>query len=89
MYTKIFVENLAAATSAREVINLFAAYGNVVDVNLMVDHHSQKPRTSAFVTMVTSEGAHAAIKALDGTQVASQTLLVSEARPAGIPQPSS
>ena len=69
MNIKIYVDNLAAATTESELINLFSAYGNVVNVHIAVDRVDRKPRGFGFVTMVTPEGARAAIQALNGKMV--------------------
>lgn len=81
MTTKVYVDNLAAATTEHELKNLFSAYGNVADVNIAVDRTNQKPCGFGFVTMVTPEGARSAIRALHRKQVATHTLIVSEAWP--------
>jgi cold-inducible RNA-binding protein len=93
MSTRIYVENLPAATTPRDLMNLFAPYGNIVDVNLTVHHNDQKPLGFGFVTMVTSEGARAAIQGLHGKELATRALIVTEVlppnqRPAGAQGPS-
>ena len=79
MNTKVYVDNLAAATTENELKNLFSAHGNVVDVNIAVDRANHKPRGFGFVTMVTPEGARAAIRALHGKEMGTHNLIVSEA----------
>jgi cold-inducible RNA-binding protein len=81
MNSKVYVDNLAAATTESELRNLFSAYGNVVEVNIAVDRTNHKPRGFGFVTMVTPEGARAAIQALHGKAIGTGTLTVSEAWP--------
>ncbi|MEJ2009154.1 MAG: RNA-binding protein [Acidobacteriota bacterium] len=81
MNTKIYVDNLPAAATERELEDLFSAYGNVVTVTIVVDRTSQKPRGFGFVTMVTPEGARAAIQALNGKAINGNTLAASEAWP--------
>jgi cold-inducible RNA-binding protein len=81
MSTKIYVDNLATATTERELTALFSAYGNVVSVRIVVDRTSQKPGGFGFVTMVTSEGAAAAIAALNGKEIGGNKLRASEAWP--------
>ena len=80
----MYVENLPAAISVADLRNLFSAYGNVVDVNLTVGRDHKKPLGFGFVTMVTPEGARAAIQALHGKQIATRTLRVTETRPPDI-----
>ena len=81
MNTKIYVDNLAAITTERELKEQFSAYGNVIDVNIAADQASHKPRGFGFVTMATSEGARSAIQALNGKAIGTCTLTASEAWP--------
>ncbi|HEX5398851.1 MAG TPA: RNA-binding protein [Verrucomicrobiae bacterium] len=81
MNTQVYVDNLATATTERELIDLFSTYGNVMDVNIAVDRASHKPRGFGFVTMATPEGARAAIQALNGKAMGTCTLTVSPAWP--------
>jgi len=81
MNTKVYVDNLAGAVTEKELTDLFSPYGNVVRVNIPVDRDNHKPRGYGFVTMVTSQGARAAIGALNGKATASGSLIVSEAWP--------
>jgi cold-inducible RNA-binding protein len=81
MNIKVYVDNLTAVTTEGDLKGLFSAYGNVVDVNIAVDHASHKPRGFGFVTMTTSKGARAAIQALNGKDIGTCTLTVSEAWP--------
>ena len=80
MATKIYVENIAPATTEKELKEIFSAYGNVAEVNIVVEHADQKPRGFGFVTMVTSEGARAAIQALHGSRLAEYALALTEVR---------
>src|SRR5436190_21540116 len=80
MNAKICVENLAADTTETELADLFSTYGNVVDVNIAVDGPDRKSRCFGRVTMVTSEGAQAAIQALHGKTLGTATLAVREWR---------
>ena len=78
MNTKAYVDNLSAATTENELRDLFSTYGNVVAVNIAVDRASREPHGFGFVTMVTPEGARAAIKALNGKKMGTSILAVSE-----------
>lgn len=81
MNYKIYVDNLAPATSENELEVLFSAYGNVADVNIVVERTNQKLRGFGYVTMVTPEGARAAIQALHGRRIREHTLTVGETGP--------
>ena len=80
-HNKVYVDNLAAATTERDLMDLFSPYGNVVEVNIMVDRFNHKSRGFGFVTMATSEGARSAIRALAGKVFGTRALTVSEAWP--------
>ena len=77
MNTKIYVENLAADTTEHQLHDLFSAFGNVANVNIAFDIN-RKSRCFGWVTMMTPEGAQAAIQALNGRIVGSATLAVRE-----------
>jgi RNA recognition motif-containing protein len=81
MNIKVYVNNLAAATTEHELMDLFSAYGNVADVHIAVDGPNGKLRRSGFVTMITAEGARAAIQALNGKMIGTNSLAVSGAPP--------
>lgn len=79
--SKLFVGNLSYNVTENDLQDMFAAHGNVTEVNLMLDKFSGRPRGFAFVTMATPEGAQAAIQALNGKNVDGRNLTVNEARP--------
>jgi RNA recognition motif-containing protein len=81
MSTKLFVGNLSFNTSQEQLQDLFAAHGNVIEVDVIMDKFSGRPRGFGFVTMETKEGADAAVKALNGKEVDGRALTVNEARP--------
>ncbi len=81
MSTKIYIENIAPATTQNELHELFSTYGNVAEVNMVIERTHQKARGLGFVTMVTPEGARAAIQALHGKQIAEHILTVTEVTP--------
>ncbi len=80
MNTKLYVDNLAATTTHNEIMDLFSAHGNVVEVNLPVAR-ANGARGFGFVTMVTPEGARSAIQALHGKQIGTHALTVSQVCP--------
>jgi len=83
MNTKLCVNNLAATTTYHELMDLFSAHGNVAEVNIPVDRANGRPRGYGLVTMATTEGARAAIQALNGKEIGTHVLTVSEAGPPG------
>jgi RNA recognition motif-containing protein len=81
MNTKLYVDNLTVATTKSDLRDLFSPHGNVAEVNVPTDHTSGRSRGFGFVTMVTPEGARAAIQALNGRAIGTRTLTVSQAWP--------
>ncbi|MFA6543692.1 MAG: RNA-binding protein [Limisphaerales bacterium] len=78
---KLFVGNLAFATTENDLQDAFAAFGTVMEVNLMLDRMTGKSRGFAFVTMSSAEEAEKAIQGLHGKNVGGRDLTVNVARP--------
>lgn len=76
-HKSVFVGNLAFKVSGDELKDLFARYGTVHNVRIMVDRATRRPRGFGFVEM-DEAGAEAAIKALDGADFHGRTLRVNE-----------
>jgi RNA recognition motif-containing protein len=81
MNTKLYVDNLTPATTEHDLRDLFSAYGKVAATRLPPNSTNGRPRGFGFVTMVTVEGAQAAIRGLNGKAVGAGALTVSEAWP--------
>lgn len=81
MSTKLFVGNLSFNTTENDLHDAFAAYGTVVEANLMVDRVSGRPRGFGFVTMSTPEEAQRAIEGMHGKALDGRNLTVNIARP--------
>jgi cold-inducible RNA-binding protein len=81
MSTKLFVGNLSFDTTENDLQDAFAAHGTVVEVNLMMDRATGRPRGFGFVTMGSPEEAQKAIDALNGKEVSGRALTVNVARP--------
>jgi RNA recognition motif-containing protein len=77
----IFVGNLSWATTEDDVEQLFAPYGTVERVQILVDRMTGRSRGFGFVEMPNSSEAQAAITALNGTSLYGRPLTVNEARP--------
>ena len=81
MNNKLFVGNLSFNTTENDLQDAFAAHGNVVEANLMVDRMSGRPRGFGFVTMGTPEEAQKAIDALNNSPLDGRNITVNIARP--------
>src|SRR5438876_9681240 len=78
---KLYVGNLASATTENDLQDLFEQHGAVNEVNLMMDRMTGKSRGFAFVTMNDGTQANAAMTALNGKELNGRALNVNEARP--------
>src|SRR5512140_1900169 len=81
MSAKLFVGNLSFNITENDLQDAFAAYGTVLETNLMMDRATGRPRGFGFVTMSTPEEAQKAIDALNGKEMDGRALTVNVARP--------
>lgn len=81
MSSKMYVGNLPFSITEVELRQAFAPFGNVSDVNLVMDRNTGAPRGFAFVAMETSAEMEAAIRGLHGKDFGGRSLTVNEARP--------
>jgi RNA recognition motif-containing protein len=79
--SKLYVGNLAFATTEAELRTHFGQFGNVTDVFLAVDKMSGRSRGFGFVTFSTPEEAKVAIEKTNGVDLGGRALQVNEARP--------
>jgi RNA recognition motif-containing protein len=77
----LFVGNLGSQVTHEELRRLFEAYGQVVQVHIIVDRDTGLPRGFAFVEMTNDAEAEKAIKALNGSILRDRALDVNYARP--------
>jgi RNA recognition motif-containing protein len=78
---KLFVGNLSFDTTQNTIQDTFAAHGTVLEVNLLMDRDTGRPRGFGFVTMSTAEEAEAAISTLNGKDMDGRALTVNIAKP--------
>jgi cold-inducible RNA-binding protein len=81
MDSKLYVGNLAYATTADDLRSLFAQAGRVTAVELMNDRASGQSKGFAFVTMSSAAEAQKAIGLFQGHALAGRDLKVNAARP--------
>ena len=81
MSTKLFVGNLSFNTTENDLHEAFAAHGQVVEANLMMDRMTGRSRGFAFITYSTPEEAQKAIQAMHGASLDNRALTVNIARP--------
>ena len=78
---KIYIGNMSYSTTEDQLRQAFETYGDVSDVNVVMDRDSGRPKGFAFVEMPNPEEGKAAIAALNGKEIDGRTLNVDEARP--------
>ena len=81
MNNKLFVGNLAWATTEGAIEEACAAYGAVTSCSLMLDRATGRSRGFAFVEMSSEEEANRAIEGLNGKDVDGRKWQVNIARP--------
>jgi cold-inducible RNA-binding protein len=81
MSTKLFVGNLSFNTTENDLQDMFAAFGPVQQVDMIMDRMTGRPRGFGFVTMENKDDAQKAVEALHGKNVDGRDLTVNEARP--------
>ena len=79
MSKKLYVGNLPFSTNEDEIRDLFAPYGDVQSVNLIVDRETGRLRGFGFVEMA-EDGADAAMEALNGKAFGGRDLRINEAQ---------
>jgi RNA recognition motif-containing protein len=81
MGTRLYVGNLSYNVTEPDLRDAFAEEGrNVVEVKIVMDRETGRPRGFAFVEMGSDQEAAAAISSLTGRDIQGRAINVSEAR---------
>lgn len=81
MGSRVYVGNLPFSVDQEQLRTLFEEGGHeVLEVKIVTDRLTGRPRGFAFVDMASAEDAQAVITALNGRDVGGRTLTVSLAR---------
>src|SRR4029079_4428067 len=81
MGTRLYVGNLSYNVTEQELREAFAEGGrNVVEVKVVLDRDTGRPRGFAFVEMGTEDDANTVISSLTGREIQGRPINVSEAR---------
>ncbi|MCC7448399.1 MAG: RNA-binding protein [Anaerolineae bacterium] len=81
MNKKLYVGNLPYTATEAQVRTLFEQAGEIVEVALITDRETGRPKGFGFVEMATEEAAQEAIKRFNGYTFENRNLTVNEARP--------
>ena len=76
---KLLIRNLARTTTEAELLSLFEAIGPVQYCNLVMDAKTGKSKGFAFVEMPKPGDAKAAVKTLNGKDIAGSIIRVKKA----------
>jgi RNA recognition motif-containing protein len=79
MSKKLYVGNISFTTTNEDLAQAFGQHGTVTSAQVVMDRETGRSRGFAFVEM--SDGADAAIAAMNGADFMGRTLTVNEARP--------
>lgn len=77
----IYVGNLPYSINDEKLRSLFADYGSVSSVKIVMDQISGKSKGFGFVDMADDTEALAAIEALNGKEFEGRTIVVNKAKP--------
>lgn len=81
MATKLFVGGLAYSATDDDLRDFFAAVGQVVSAQVVMDRETGRSKGFGFVEMADEAQAQAAVAELDGKELAGRRIAVNEARP--------
>jgi len=76
---KLLIRNLDRSTTENELKSLFAAFGDVQSCDLVLDKESGQSKGFGFVEMPKQGDAKAAMKSLNGKEIAGSKLRVKKA----------
>jgi cold-inducible RNA-binding protein len=77
----IYVGNLLFDVTEDELKELFAPFGQVTEVRLIMDKFTGKSKGFGFIEMPSKEEAEKAIAALNGKDINGRAMTVNEAKP--------
>jgi cold-inducible RNA-binding protein len=76
---KLFVGGLSSSTTTADLRDVFAKFGELVDVAVVTERATNQSRGFGFVTFATSAAADAAIKEMNGFQLDGRIMRVNHA----------
>ena len=75
---KIYVGQLPHNVNENELKELFLEFGEIVSINLIIDHYSGRPKGFGFIDMPNNSEADAAIKALNKSMLKGREIKVNQ-----------
>ncbi|OIW16074.1 hypothetical protein TanjilG_04609 [Lupinus angustifolius] len=78
---KLFVSGLSFRTTEESLRNAFENFGQLVEVNLVMDKIANRPRGFAFLRYATEDESHKAIEGMHGKFLDGRVIFVEVAKP--------
>eukprot|EP00262_Sarcandra_glabra_P015875 TRINITY_DN4_c0_g2_i1.p1 TRINITY_DN4_c0_g2~~TRINITY_DN4_c0_g2_i1.p1 ORF type:complete len:167 (+),score=24.16 TRINITY_DN4_c0_g2_i1:64-564(+) len=79
--TKLYVSGLSFRTTQESLTNAFQNFGQLVEVNLVMDRIANRPRGFAFLRYATEEESKKAIEGMHGKFLDGRVIFVEVAKP--------
>ncbi|KAJ6815209.1 glycine-rich RNA-binding protein 4, mitochondrial [Iris pallida] len=79
--TKLYVSGLSFRTTEESLRNAFQSFGQLVEVNLVMDRIANRPRGFAFLRYATEEESQSAIEGMHGKFLDGRVIFVEVAKP--------
>ncbi|GMH03904.1 hypothetical protein Nepgr_005743 [Nepenthes gracilis] len=80
-FTKLFVSGLSFRTTEESLRNAFQDFGQLIEVNLVMDKIANRPRGFAFLRYATEEESKKAIEGMHGKFLHGRVIFVEVAKP--------
>ena len=78
---KLYVGNLSYKVTEDDLKDLFGEFGTIIEVSVITDRETGRPRGFAFIEMDSDDDANKAVDSLNGKTIQDREIVVNEARP--------
>eukprot|EP01126_Amoeba_proteus_P039451 TRINITY_DN415_c0_g1_i11.p1 TRINITY_DN415_c0_g1~~TRINITY_DN415_c0_g1_i11.p1 ORF type:complete len:190 (-),score=28.60 TRINITY_DN415_c0_g1_i11:163-693(-) len=79
--TSVYVANITYTTQKEDVQSHFSPYGEILNVHMVMNKETGKPKGVAFVNFASAEQAAFAVESLNDTEFRGRVLIVRPAKP--------
>ena len=79
MAYKLYIANLPYKVTESQIHDLFSRAGEIVEIDLAIDHETRLSRGYGFIHMATEDGATEAIRLFNRQLMGDRQLIVNEA----------